>query len=91
MPLKASPGAPNRLDVDATVPLREARRRYLRAFERAYLETLLERFAFDVKLAAGAAGISKVHFYRRLRSARKSIASKQSHERADDSSWPTEK
>jgi DNA-binding NtrC family response regulator len=51
---------------DAQVPLPEARRRALDAFERRYLEDLLRRHGGKVAAAARAAGVARVYLYRLL-------------------------
>jgi transcriptional regulator with PAS, ATPase and Fis domain len=53
--------------VDATVPFSQARRQAINAFERRYLETLLEQHGGNVARAAQASGVHKVHLYRLLR------------------------
>jgi transcriptional regulator of acetoin/glycerol metabolism len=52
--------------VDVSQPLKVARARAMRAFERAYLVELLARVAGNVTAGARAAGIDRVHFYRLL-------------------------
>jgi len=53
-------------DIDPTVPLRTARERWLRWFERRYLEALLGHHGDNVSAAARAAGMDRKHFYRLL-------------------------
>jgi len=47
-------------------PIKMARERWLRVFERAYLTDLLERSGGNVTAAARAAGIDRIHLYRLL-------------------------
>lgn len=50
--------------VDPDMPLRTARERYVRAFERQYLAAVLKKHNGNVSRAARAAGVARVHFYR---------------------------
>ena len=52
--------------VDATIPIKVARERWLLSFERAYLEDALARHQGNVSAAARAAGIERVTMYRLL-------------------------
>ena len=52
--------------IDASVPLREARRRWIRYFERAYLTDLLARAGGNVSAAATRAGVDRVHLHRMI-------------------------
>ena len=52
--------------VDASVPLRVARERWLRGFEEEYLRELLRRHGDNVSAAARAAGVDRVHLHRLL-------------------------
>jgi len=47
-------------------PLRVARERWSRTFERRYVEELLRRHGDNVSAAARAAGVDRMHFYRLL-------------------------
>jgi two-component system, NtrC family, response regulator GlrR len=52
--------------VDASVPLRDARERWVRYFERAYLTDLLARTQGNVASAAILAGVDRVHLHRMI-------------------------
>jgi transcriptional regulator with PAS, ATPase and Fis domain len=52
--------------VDVTQPIKIARDRWTRAFERRYLEEILERHGGNVAAAARAAGVDRIYFYRLL-------------------------
>ncbi len=52
--------------MDATRPLRLERDRWLRRFEREYLEQLLAVHRGNVSAAARAAGVDRIHLYRLL-------------------------
>jgi DNA-binding NtrC family response regulator len=52
--------------VDIGQPLRKARDEWLAAFEREYLTQILARHEGNVRLAAEAAGIDRIYFYRLL-------------------------
>jgi DNA-binding NtrC family response regulator len=52
--------------VDPDIPLRIARDRYVRVFERHYLRAVLAKHNGNVSRAARAAGVARVHFYRLL-------------------------
>jgi DNA-binding NtrC family response regulator len=56
--LDSPPGAP--LRVDAGKPLRVERDRWLRRFEREYLEQLLAAHGGNVSAAARAAGVDRI-------------------------------
>jgi two-component system, NtrC family, response regulator GlrR len=62
-PVNADDGVPV---VDTTQPLKVARERWTRAFERRYLEEILRRHDDNVTAAARAAGIDRIYFYRLL-------------------------
>ena len=53
--------------IDPSLPFRAARDRWLRWFERRYLEELLDRAGDNVSAAARAAGVDRVYFHRLLR------------------------
>lgn len=53
--------------VDGRVPLREARKRWVRHFERAYLRDLLRLTDGNVSAAAEIAEVDRVHLHRLLR------------------------
>lgn len=63
-PEAPAPGAPPL--IDGTLPLREARRRWVAYFERTYLEDLLARHDGNVSAAARAAGVDRIHIHRLL-------------------------
>jgi DNA-binding NtrC family response regulator len=52
--------------IDASRPLRVERERWLRRFEREYLELLLAAHGDNVSAAARTAGIDRIHLYRLL-------------------------
>ena len=52
--------------VDLGVPLRAGRERWVRAFERRYLEALMKQHGENVTAAARAAGVGRVQMYRLL-------------------------
>ena len=52
--------------IGATEPLKEARERWLRVFEHAYLTDLLAKHDNNVTAAARAAGVDRIHLYRLL-------------------------
>jgi len=52
--------------IDATRPLRVERDRWLRRFEREYLEQLLAAHGGNVSAAARGAGVDRIHLYRLL-------------------------
>jgi DNA-binding NtrC family response regulator len=54
------------LPVDLSVPLREGRERCVLAFERRYLEVLMQAHQDNVAAAARAAGVDRVHMHRLL-------------------------
>jgi transcriptional regulator with GAF, ATPase, and Fis domain len=51
---------------DMTLPLKVARERWTRAFERKYVEQMLERHGNNVAAAAREAGVDRMYFYRLL-------------------------
>jgi DNA-binding NtrC family response regulator len=53
-------------EIDASLPLREARDRWLQAFERRYLLEVLRRNGNNVTAAARAAGVNRVYFHKLL-------------------------
>jgi two-component system, NtrC family, response regulator GlrR len=53
--------------VDPSLPFRTARDRWLRWFERRYLEDLLRAHGDNVSAAARSAGVDRVYFHRLLR------------------------
>jgi len=62
------PAAAASLDalVDPRQPLRLARERWVRTFERRYLEALLRQHGDNVSAAARAAGVDRIHLHRLL-------------------------
>jgi two-component system response regulator GlrR len=53
-------------EVDVSIPLKDARARWVQLFESRYLAALLAAHGGNVSAAARAAGIDRVHFYRLL-------------------------
>jgi len=53
-------------EIDVSIPLKEARNRWVQLFESRYLAALLHAHNNNVSAAARAAGIDRVHFYRLL-------------------------
>jgi two-component system, NtrC family, response regulator GlrR len=53
-------------EIDVSMPLKEARARWVQLFESRYLAELLHAHGGNVSAAARAAGIDRVHFYRLL-------------------------
>jgi two-component system, NtrC family, response regulator GlrR len=53
-------------EIDVSIPLKEARNRWVHLFESRYLAELLRAHKNNVSAAARAAGIDRVHFYRLL-------------------------
>ena len=53
--------------IDARIPYPEARRRALDAFERQYVEALLQLHGGKVSQAAASADIDRVHLYRLIK------------------------
>jgi len=49
-------------EVDVSIPLKEARARWVQLFESRYLAELLHSHGGNVSAAARAAGIGRVHF-----------------------------
>jgi DNA-binding NtrC family response regulator len=66
MPLRDAPLPLGPPPIDAKRPLREQRERWLRYFERRYLEDLLQLHGGNVTAAARAAGMDRIHMYRLL-------------------------
>jgi DNA-binding NtrC family response regulator len=62
----AGPGEPAGSRIDAAKPLRVERDRWLRRFEREYLERLLAAHGGNVSAAARTAGVDRIHLYRLL-------------------------
>ena len=54
------------MGIDPTEPLKQARERFVRDFERRYLEQLLAAHDGNVSAAARAAGVDGVHLHRLL-------------------------
>ncbi len=63
-PAGGDPGGPAL--VDASLPLREARRRWIEHFERAYVGELLARTGGNVSAAASLAGVDRVYLHRMI-------------------------
>jgi len=55
------------LEVDATIPFKEAKQRLIERFERPYLDQLLKLNAGNVSAASRQAGIDRVHLLKLLR------------------------
>ena len=53
--------------IDASVSYEEARKRAIAAFERSYLEALLDRSQGNVSRAARDAGMDRVYLHRLIR------------------------
>jgi transcriptional regulator of acetoin/glycerol metabolism len=53
-------------EIDLSIPLKEARAKWVQLFESRYLAQLLHAHGGNVSAAARAAGIDRVHFYRLL-------------------------
>ena len=66
-PMEEEWRSPSSISVDPRLSYAEARRRALDAFERAYLQRLLELHGGSVSEAARAAGINRVYMHRLLR------------------------
>jgi two-component system response regulator GlrR len=62
-PDDASGGVPL---VDSSLPLREARQRWIQHFERAYVAELLARTGGNVSAAASLAGVDRVYMHRMI-------------------------
>ena len=62
-----SPPSEGGISIDARVPYPEARRRALDAFEREYVEKLLQLHGGKVSQAAASADIDRVHLYRLIK------------------------
>ncbi|RMH37248.1 MAG: FHA domain-containing protein [Deltaproteobacteria bacterium] len=60
-------GEPGALAVDTSLPLAEARKRAIEAFERAYVAQLLREHGGKVAAAAAAAGVDRTYLYKLLR------------------------
>ena len=58
--------------IDATVPYADAKRRAIEAFERGYIQKLLELHNGNVTAAAQAAEIDRVSLHRIMRRSRRS-------------------
>ncbi|HUH05660.1 MAG TPA: sigma 54-interacting transcriptional regulator [Kofleriaceae bacterium] len=61
------PDRPPELDaplIDGSIPLRDARKRWVRYFERTYLRDLVARTGGNVSAAAIMAGVDRVHLHR---------------------------
>ena len=65
-PLVPEPPAPELSGVDVSVPLKQARERWVAALERRYLQEVLARHQGNVTAAARAAGVDRIHMYRLL-------------------------
>jgi transcriptional regulator of acetoin/glycerol metabolism len=63
-PEAASPGGA--IEPDVTLALPEAREKWNHELERKYLVALLARHEGNAAAAARAAGVGRIHFYRRL-------------------------
>jgi DNA-binding NtrC family response regulator len=65
LPVDMSPAQAG-IAVDSNRPLTEARQAWTRAFERRYLEEVLQRNGGNVTAAARAAAVDRIYFYRLL-------------------------
>lgn len=61
-----TPAAETEPLVDANLPLRDARERWVRYFERTYVADLLERTSGNVSAAASLAGVDRVYMHRMI-------------------------
>jgi two-component system, NtrC family, response regulator GlrR len=62
----AAPGSPAGVPIDLSRPFKDARDDWTASFERAYLSALLAEHGGNIRAAARAAGIDRVHLYRLL-------------------------
>ena len=63
---RAIPNSDGASAIDTSLPIREARELCVRAFERRYLEQLMQTHQNNVAAAARAAGVDRVHMHRLL-------------------------
>ncbi len=68
MPLASAPenASADAVSVDISLPLRQARERWVSRFEREYLERLLREHGGNVSATARAAGVNRVYVHRLL-------------------------
>jgi two-component system response regulator GlrR len=66
LPFDAGAAAASEDGPDLGLPLKIARERWTRSFERRYVTQMLERHAGNVSAAAREAGVDRMHFYRLL-------------------------
>jgi len=64
VPLSGEAPAEGASGPDMSLPLKDARERWNRLFERQYVEEMLRRHAGNAAAAARAAGVDRMHFYR---------------------------
>ena len=60
------PSSAEPLKVDITQPLKIAREAWVGEFERRYLADILKQHDDNITVAARAAGVDRIHFYRLL-------------------------
>src|SRR5690606_27489598 len=63
----AEPTSDGPLAIDTSIPLKEARERWVTELERRYLARLLAEHGDNVTVAARAAGVDRIHVHRLLR------------------------
>jgi transcriptional regulator with GAF, ATPase, and Fis domain len=59
-------GSPDRLGIDLTLPLKEARQRHQRRFEEQYVRALMDHHGGNIAAAARSAGVDRITLYRLL-------------------------
>jgi transcriptional regulator with PAS, ATPase and Fis domain len=64
VPLASEPGEEGGAAPDMSLPLKDARERWNRVFERRYVEEMMRRHDGNAAAAARAAGVDRMHFYR---------------------------
>ncbi len=64
--LPSSSSAPETAPIDVTQPLKTAREAWVGEFERRYLAEILRLHDDNITVAARAAGVDRIHFYRLL-------------------------
>ncbi len=62
----AVPASDEPLKIDITQPLKSAREAWVSEFERRYLSEILKQHDDNITVAARAAGVDRIHFYRLL-------------------------
>jgi two-component system, NtrC family, response regulator GlrR len=64
--ISAPPSSTEPLKIDITQPLKTAREAWVGEFERRYLAEILKQHDDNITVAARAAGVDRIHFYRLL-------------------------